>query len=106
MADYDTEKSDDKKKAKKADDDAICKQALERYQKWYAREEKNLLEAYEDLRFRAGQQWPAQVLSERTAEGRPVLTINRIPQFVRQVMGDMRQMRPSIKTVPVDSRGD
>jgi hypothetical protein len=39
-------------------------------------------------------------------KNRPTLTINRIPQFIRQVTGDMRQMRPSIKTVPVDSRGD
>ena len=43
---------------------------------------------------------------ERESEDRPILTINRMPQFVRQVTGDMRQMRPSIKAVPVDSRGD
>src|SRR5687767_13782620 len=37
---------------------------------------------------------------------RPCLTINGIPQFIRQVTGDMRQMRPSIKVNPVDSRRD
>jgi hypothetical protein len=91
---------------KKADHDAICKQALERYRKWYEKERENIDAAYEDLRFRAGEQWPAKVLTERENEGRPVLTVNRIPQFIRQVTGDMRQMRPSIKVVPVDSRGD
>lgn len=92
--------------AEKEDNAAICKQALERYQRWAERERENTDAAYEDLKFRAGEQWDKNVLEERTNEGRPVLTINRIPQFIRQVTGDMRQMRPSIKTVPVDSRGD
>lgn len=99
-----TDSEEDKKKAKKADHDAICKQALERYQKWSEREQENIDAAYDDLKFRAGEQWDASALQVR--KGRPTLTINRIPQFIRQVTGDMRQMRPSIKAVPVDSRGD
>lgn len=107
MADYETpEKKPAKKKYKSPENDAICKQALERYRRWYEKERENIEAAYDDLRFRAGEQWPAKVLDERTNEGRPVLTVNRIPQFIRQVTGDMRQMKPSIKTVPVDSRGD
>lgn len=102
----DDEKPAKKEKRDKAKDAEICKQALERYRRWYEKERENIDEAYTDLKFRAGEQWPAKVLTERSNEGRPVLTINRIPQFIRQVTGDMRQMRPSIKTVPVDSRGD
>jgi hypothetical protein len=35
-----------------------------------------------------------------------MLTINRLPQFSEQVTGAMRQMRPAIKCVAVDDRGD
>jgi hypothetical protein len=37
---------------------------------------------------------------------RPCLTVNRLPQFVRQITGDIRQRRATAKVVPVDSRGD
>ncbi len=106
MADYAA--ADSKPKAKKertkADDAAICKQALERYNRWVAREEDNTDAAYDDLKFRAGEQWPVE--AQQARKDRPILTINRIPQFIRQVTGDMRQARPGIKVVPVDSRGD
>lgn len=105
MADeYADAKPKAKKKRTKDDDAAICKQALERYARWVERERENTEAAYEDLKFRAGEQWPKEACDAR--KDRPMLTINRIPQFIRQVTGDMRQMRPSIKTVPVDSRGD
>jgi hypothetical protein len=42
----------------------------------------------------------------KPALGRPCLVINKLPQFVRQVTGDMRQSRPAIKVVPVDSGAD
>lgn len=80
--------------------------ALKRYKRARAREKDNQDEAYEDLRFRAGDQWPEKTKLEREEEDRPCLTINKIPQFIRQVTGDMRQMRPALKAVPVDSRGD
>jgi hypothetical protein len=92
------------KSAEKVDEAAICKRALERYARWVERERENTDAAYGDLKFRAGEQWDKAALDVR--KNRPTLTINRIPQFIRQVTGDMRQMRPSIKVVPVDSRGD
>jgi hypothetical protein len=105
---YEAEAPDKKPKVKKArskeDDAAICKQALERHQRWVERERPNTEAAYDDLKFMAGEQWDAAAQAAR--KDRPILTINRIPQFIRQVTGDMRQMKPSIKTVPVDSRGD
>ena len=39
-------------------------------------------------------------------EQRPILTVNKCPQFVRQVTGDIRQLRPSIHVVPVDERAN
>lgn len=69
-------------------------------------ERENREEAIDDLRFRAGDQWPTGVKSEREATNRPCLTINRMPQFVRQVTGDIRQNKPGIKVHPVDSGSD
>ncbi|MHA1547419.1 MAG: portal protein [Alphaproteobacteria bacterium] len=59
------------------------------------------------MRFaRLGDQWPDQVLQQRSREGRPALTINKMPAFIRQVVNDARQMRPQIKVRPVDSNAD
>jgi hypothetical protein len=71
----------------------------------------------DDLRFYAGSpdnqwQWPADVLATRgavqgqTINARPCLTINKLPQHVRQVTNDMRQNRPGAKVIPVDDRAD
>lgn len=58
--------------------------------------------ALEDLKFRAGEQWPANIQQARDIEMKPCLTINRIPQFVRQVTNDERQNRPALHFIPVE----
>jgi hypothetical protein len=71
----------------------------------------------DDLKFYAGSpdnhwQWPADVLATRgavqgqTINARPCLTINKLPQHVRQVTNDMRQNRPGAKVIPVDDKAD
>ena len=71
----------------------------------------------DDLRFMAGSpdnrwQWPQEVLATRgavqgqTINARPCLTINKLPQHVRQVTNDQRQNRPSGKVIPVDDKAD
>ena len=92
------------KKPETSKEDDFLKTAIERYDRAYEHDRQNALEAYDDLDFQAGNQWPDDAKEAR--KGRPMLTVNRIPQFVRQVTGDIRMMRPSIKCVPVDSRGD
>lgn len=83
-------------------------EALKRHDRGWQREEENIAAAYEDLSFRAGDQWPSEAKKAREdpTSPRPCLTINQMPQFVRQVTGNIRMMRPSVKVVPVDSRGD
>jgi len=90
------------------DDDSagIVRDALKLYDDWTEREQHNIDAAYDDLEFKAGNQWPGTVEAERLSEGRPVQTVNVMPQYIRQVTGDMRQMRPAIKVVPVDDVGD
>ncbi len=71
----------------------------------------------DDLRFMAGSpdnqwQWPADVLATRgsvqgqTINARPCLTINKLPQHVRQVTNQQRQNRPSGKVIPADDQAD
>lgn len=61
----------------------------------------------DDLRFaRLGQQWPDKIKRDREADGRPCLTVNRLPSFIRQVVNDARQNKPSVKVHPVDSGAD
>lgn len=59
---------------------------------------ENRREAIDDKKFAAGEQWDPQVLEHRA--GLPCLTINQIPQFVAQIVGDWRQNRNSIKVLP------
>jgi hypothetical protein len=82
-------------------------EALLRYERGYAKDRKNQDLAYEDLRFAAGDgQWDDKARSDRELQQRPILVINKCPQFIRQVTGDIRQLRPSIKVVPVDEMAD
>jgi hypothetical protein len=58
--------------------------------------------AEEDLRFAVGDQWPEEERIEREEEGRPCLTINAMPQFIRQVTGQVRSLNPAIRVIPAD----
>jgi hypothetical protein len=67
----------------------------------------NHLEAKEDLKFaRLGQQWDERIKQQRELEQRPCLTFNKMPAFIRQVVNDARQNKPSIKVHPQDSGSD
>lgn len=63
-------------------------------------------EALDDLRFYAGDQWSEQVRSDRALTNRPCLTINRLPQFAKQVINEQRQTRPAIQVNPVGEGAD
>lgn len=63
--------------------------------------------ALDDFRFaRLAEQWPYRIQRQRELDGRPCLTINRLPSFIRQVVNDARQNKPSINVHPVDSHAD
>lgn len=64
---------------------------------------QNREEASEDLRFAAGKQWDERVRDYRESSGPfplPCLTINTLPQFIGQVVGDRRANQTSIKVLP------
>jgi hypothetical protein len=88
-------------------DDEIIREAREAFELAADYEAENRRDALDDLRFaRLGEQWPERVRREREMDGRPCLTINRLPAFIRQVVNDARQNKPAMVVHPVDSRAD
>lgn len=87
-------------------DAKILADALERFRLADEAEADNRRDALDDLRFASGAQWDEKVKADREQDRRPCLTINRLPQHIKQITNDGRQNRPSIKAHPVDDLGD
>lgn len=110
MAPQDNDTTDieliDEVKASRESDEEILKTAKARFDLAVEAESDIRRDALDDLKFRAGEQWDHQVKSSREQDQRPCLTINRLPQYIRQITNDQRQNRPSIKVDPVDDKAD
>jgi hypothetical protein len=88
-------------------DDDILQEAKEAFDIIVDFESENRRDGLEDLKFaRLGEQWPSNIVKQRTQENRPCLTINKLPAFIRQVVNDARQNKPQIRVHPVDSGAD
>lgn len=85
---------------------AFLRVARQRFSAAAEAEQKTRTDALDDLEFRTGEQWPHDIQTQRTLDGRPCLTINRLPQFIRQVTNEQRQQRPSIQVNPVGDGAD
>ncbi len=94
------------KKLSKAERDALVKEVRDRIQDSHDHDKDNRREAALDLEYLAGNQWPEADRRQREAVGRPMLTFNRLGQFVRQVSNEIRQSDLSIKVVPEDDASD
>jgi hypothetical protein len=82
-------------------EDRVIQQALSRFRNALNSELHNRLEAAEDLRMLAGQDhWPAEVVLQRELEGRPVLTVNKLPGFADRVINEGRVNQIAIKIIP------
>ena len=84
----------------------VLREARERFDECCEADEWNREQALDDLQFLVGEQWPEDVRSERELSGRPMLTINRMPQFLRQVTGDIRRTNPAVSIGPADGGAD
>jgi hypothetical protein len=92
-----------------ADSDAeLMKTIRERYDAGVTADRDNRDRDNKDRLFYTGgdEQWPDGVPRERELEGRPCQSFNRLPQFVKQVSGEIRQNKPAIKVMPVDGQTD
>lgn len=97
-----TKKSSEAKKpsADTARKEALLKRAKDRFKILSDHWEDNRKLALEDIKFRAGEQWPENIKKERDEEGRPCLVLDKGQQYIRQVVNDGRQNRPSVGYVP------
>jgi hypothetical protein len=96
----------DEKKPKSKD--AVLAEALEAFKlcSESQAEQDNRDDALDDLKFaRLGEQWPDYAVKSRGKE-RCMLTINKMPAFIRQVVNDARQNKPRIAVKPVDDKAD
>jgi hypothetical protein len=93
-------------KKSKNDDTKLLERARKRMDQCISVESENRKAGLDDLKFKAGDQWPADVMAERNLDRRPCHTINKIKTFVHQITNDQRQNRPAIHISPVGDRGD
>lgn len=83
----------------------LLKRAMNRLKQCEDAESANRKEALEDFRFaQLGKQWEDDMLQER--QGRPCLTVNKLAQYINQVVNEQRQAKQGIKVIGVDSQSD
>jgi hypothetical protein len=97
---------DQKEDQDNGEHEEVISLALARFRQAEEAERDARTAALDDLKFSAGEQWPDDVVRGRESDKRPCLTINRLPQFIRQITNDQRQNRPAIRVSPVDSNAD
>lgn len=83
---------------------AIIDRAADNREATYNAEKDTRDKMLEDLRFSNLDQWPAEVKKAR--KNRVMLTLDRIGQVERSILGDMRQNRPSLRFSPADENTD
>ena len=66
----------------------------------------NRQEALEDLKFGGGDQWPVELQNSRNLESRPIITVNKVDNYCRQVCNQQRQQRPRIKVHATNTQQD
>lgn len=92
------------KKLSKSEQDTILQEARDFFTRSLEADSWNRAQALDDLKFVENidnYQWPVD--AQRVRKGRPMLTENRCPQFVRQVVNNIRRNRPGISVVPASS---
>lgn len=89
------------KQADTKDDAAIIAECMDRMRISMAADGENRTNGLDDLAFLKGDQWDERIKQTRALDGRPCLTINKIPTSLHQVTNSQRQNVPSIKVHPV-----
>ena len=91
--------------------DEILQTAKKRFDYSLEASSHNRDKAKADIRFAAASpddpwQWDDLDVQGRKLAMRPMLTINKMPQHIRQVTNDIRQNRPAIRYRPADDKAD
>jgi len=61
--------------------------------------------AESDLEFYSGQQWDAALIAAGQVKKEPVISVNRLPQFVKQIENELRSREITITVSPTDESG-
>jgi hypothetical protein len=77
------------------------KDLRETYDEDLRADDENRRHAMEDKAFVAGDQWDPEVLAQR--KGLPCLTLNTLPQFIAQLVGDWRENKIAVKVLPSEN---
>lgn len=99
-----------------AQEQKLLKVARERFQQSQDADAKQRLREKEDLGFFAGEMWDADMQAQRRGQNanaglppvpaRPMLTINKVKEPVRQVLNQERGADMGVQLVPADDFGD
>lgn len=84
----------------------IVKKVQRRLDLAYEHDRDNQADAAQDLKFLAGDQWPAADRQERESQSRPTLTLNRLGPLVNQIVNDFKQNPPMLRTTPADGESE
>src|SRR3990167_10936823 len=91
-------------KPSKTEDEKILEDARKYLKSCIDEESGERSKMKDDLRFCALDQWPPEIRNEREGDSengsRPCLTIDKINQYIVQVVNDMRQGKPGINVRP------
>lgn len=92
--------------ASATDDAAIISECLDRFRISVAADGENRRDGLDDLAFLKGDQWDERIKQARALDGRPCLTINKLPTSLHQITNSQRQNIPSIKVHPTAEGAD
>lgn len=101
--DYDNDKDNEE------DEEKFLEEARKRFQRALENETDNRDHALEMIKFRNLEQWNPEIRQQREKDpegARPCLVVDKTNQYLRQVLNEERQNRPSIKVRAVDDKGD
>lgn len=82
------------------DEAAFLEDMRQRFTAGVEWDKENREAGIEDLKFLVGDQWDEDTRNRRQAARKPVLTVNRLPAFVAQIVGARRLNETTIKVVP------
>jgi hypothetical protein len=87
-------------------DEEILKLARDRFALAALAEREIRSEGKKDLQYLAGEQWDPMEKKDREDNGRPALTINKLPQFIDQVVNEQRRNRPGAQVSAIGGGAD
>jgi len=95
-------------KKKQTDGEKLVKLAKERYKRGRdaQSDENRRFKHNMEFTFLPEAQWPDAIRKQRELDGRPCLSVNRMPVFVRSIVNNYKQNTSGVKVLPADDGAD